>query len=33
MKDITKHYTNGEVTIVWKPAACIQTAGKTMDQT
>lgn len=23
MKDITKHYTNGEVTIVWKPNACI----------
>ena len=23
MKDITKHYTNGEVTIVWKPTACI----------
>lgn len=23
MKDITKHYTNGEVTIVWKPALCI----------
>lgn len=23
MKDITKKYTNGEVTIVWKPAACI----------
>lgn len=23
MKDITKHYTNGEVTIVWKPAVCI----------
>ena len=22
MKDITKHYTNGEVTIVWKPAVC-----------
>jgi uncharacterized Fe-S cluster protein YjdI len=22
MKDITKHYTNGEVTIVWKPAIC-----------
>lgn len=22
-KDITKHYTNGEVTIVWKPATCI----------
>jgi uncharacterized Fe-S cluster protein YjdI len=23
MKDITKKYTNGEVTIIWKPAACI----------
>lgn len=23
MKDITKKYTNGEVTIVWKPAVCI----------
>jgi uncharacterized Fe-S cluster protein YjdI len=23
MKDITKNYTNGEVTIVWKPALCI----------
>ncbi len=23
MKDITKHYTNGEVTIVWKPGVCI----------
>ncbi|NLU93546.1 (4Fe-4S)-binding protein [Chitinophaga sp. Ak27] len=23
MKDITKHYTNGEVTIVWKPNVCI----------
>ena len=22
MKDITKHYSNGEVTIVWKPALC-----------
>ncbi len=23
MKDITKKYTNGEVTIIWKPATCI----------
>ncbi len=23
MSDITKKYTNGEVTIVWKPATCI----------
>ena len=23
MKDITKKYTNGELTIVWKPAVCI----------
>jgi uncharacterized Fe-S cluster protein YjdI len=23
MKDITKKYTNGEVTIVWQPAECI----------
>lgn len=23
MKDITKKYTNGEVTIVWKPELCI----------
>jgi uncharacterized Fe-S cluster protein YjdI len=23
MEDITRTYTNGEVTIVWKPAVCI----------
>ena len=23
MKDITKRYTNGEVTVVWQPALCI----------
>lgn len=26
MKDLTKHYTNGEVTIVWKPKTCIHSA-------
>ncbi len=26
MKDITKKYTNGEVTIVWKPDQCIHSA-------
>ena len=26
MKDITKKYTNGEVTIVWKPNMCIHSA-------
>lgn len=23
MSEVTKHYTNGEVTIVWKPATCM----------
>jgi uncharacterized Fe-S cluster protein YjdI len=37
MKDITKKYTNGEVTIVWKPTTCIHSAicfrglGKVFD--
>ena len=26
MKDITKKYTNGEVTVVWKPDMCIHSA-------
>ena len=26
MKDITKKYTNAEVTIVWKPNVCIHSA-------
>lgn len=26
MKDITKKYTNGEVTVVWKPGLCIHSA-------
>ena len=37
MKDITKKYSNGEVTIVWKPETCIHSAicfkglGKVFD--
>jgi uncharacterized Fe-S cluster protein YjdI len=37
MKDITKKYTNGEVTIVWKPNTCIHSTicfkglGKVFD--
>ena len=27
MKDITKKYTNGEITIVWKPAMCIHSTN------
>jgi len=27
MKEITKRYTNGEVTIVWKPGLCIHSAN------
>lgn len=26
MKDITKKYTNGEVTIIWKPSLCTHSA-------
>ena len=26
MKDIVKRYTNGEVTVVWKPELCIHSA-------
>ena len=26
MKDITKTYTNGEITIVWKPSLCKHSA-------
>jgi uncharacterized Fe-S cluster protein YjdI len=26
MKDIVKHYTNGEVTVIWKPELCIHSA-------
>ncbi len=26
MKDVVKHYTNGEVTVIWKPALCSHSA-------
>lgn len=26
MKDITKTYSNGDVTIIWKPSQCIHSA-------
>jgi uncharacterized Fe-S cluster protein YjdI len=27
MKDIVKHYTNGDVTVVWKPNLCIHSTN------
>ena len=33
MKDITKHYSNGEVTVVWKPALCIHSKVCWQDAT
>ena len=27
MKDVTKHYSNGEVTIVWKSGLCAHSAN------